>query len=136
MRNNNPGNIIKSEITWAGEVECADPKFECFESKEFGILAMVRLITVYEKAHGINTLSGIVARWAPSTENNTVAYLQWMQSFTKLPLNEPLDLTDHATMFIIVAGICIYENKVPPTETPMELFQIVRLAMAVVNGKG
>lgn len=76
IRNNNPGNIRRGE-PWQGLApEQTDPDFCVFESPEYGIRAMARVLINYRKKHGIHTLQGIVTRWAPPEENDTAAYVR------------------------------------------------------------
>jgi len=71
IRNNNPGNITKTNIDWQGEVLCQDIKFECFESPEKGIRAIVKNLDSYVLKHKLTTLDSIISRWSPPNENNT-----------------------------------------------------------------
>jgi len=66
--NNNPGNIVKTDIQWKGEVECDDPKFECFSSGSYGIRAIVLILDSYYTNHKINTIEGVIERYAPVAE--------------------------------------------------------------------
>lgn len=75
MRNNNPMNVVKSNITWDGEIEGDDPRFESFKTASYGIRAGAKLLVNYERLYGINTVSGLISRYAPSHENPTDAYI-------------------------------------------------------------
>lgn len=76
IRNNNPLNIEAGDFTkgqpgFAG----SDGRFAKFETPEHGVAAANKLLDVYEQKHGLNTVAGIVGRWAPSADgNNTMAY--------------------------------------------------------------
>ena len=78
MRNNNPLNIIKSEkINWQGEVKpSTDPNFAQFETLEYGLRAAFKLLRTYYTKHGCKTITQIISRWAPETENQVVAYIK------------------------------------------------------------
>ena len=78
MRNNNPLNIIKSEkINWQGEVKpSTDPNFAQFETLEYGLRAAFKLLQTYYTKHGCRTITQIISRWAPETENQVVAYIK------------------------------------------------------------
>ena len=74
-RNNNPGNIRHGD-EWEGlRIIQNDSAFCQFTSPEFGIRAMARTLKTYHRKHGLNTLRGIINRWAPPAENNTHAYV-------------------------------------------------------------
>ncbi len=90
MRNNNPLNIIKSEkINWQGEVKpSTDPNFAQFETLEYGLRAAFKLLQTYYTKHGCKTITQIISRWAPETENQVVAYIKavvrgWILTPTK-----------------------------------------------------
>ncbi len=77
MRNNNPLNIIKSDIKWQGEIRpSTDSRFAQFESMEYGLRAALRLLRTYYTNHGLRTIRQIISRWAPAFENYTEAYIQ------------------------------------------------------------
>ena len=79
IRNHNPGNIDYNAATrWAGQLmhnPAIESRFCRFESPVFGIRALCKLLLTYQKKYGIDTVAGIILRWAPSIENNTLAYI-------------------------------------------------------------
>lgn len=82
VRNNNPGNIRIGQ-KWQGEMlpanmnaeQAAEKEFEVFATPAAGFRAMATIFETYAKKHGITTVRGAIARWAPPTENNTGAYV-------------------------------------------------------------
>lgn len=87
MRNNNPLNIRKGN-NWQGERPSqSDREFEEFVSMEFGVRAAIKLIMNYingSVAGGrpCNTIDKLISRWAPTTENNTRAYIETVEHLT------------------------------------------------------
>ncbi len=78
-RNRNPGNIRRSGVRYRGERRPSrDPEFKEFESDSWGYRAMFVLLDTYRRRYGITTLRGIIARWAPPSENDTAAYLDFV----------------------------------------------------------
>jgi hypothetical protein len=76
IRNNNPGNIRHSPSEWVGERAVQyDPAFVQFTAPEYGIRALAKLILNYKKRYGLETVEGIISRWAPPNENNTQSYI-------------------------------------------------------------
>lgn len=79
LRNNNPGNLIRTSIKWQGKVsesqnQDTGRKFEQFINLTFGIRAMLKdLINDINK--GKNTVTKLIKEYAPPTENNTKAYI-------------------------------------------------------------
>lgn len=75
-RLNNPGNIRISNQSWVGKIEpSSDAEFEQFDTPEHGIRAMAKIILTYYH-NGINTIDGVVTKWAPPSENPTAAYIE------------------------------------------------------------
>lgn len=73
LRNNNPGNIKKSGDAWRGTDHAATERestFVVFTSPVWGIRAMARLLNGYYNRHGLETVRGIISRWAPAGSEN------------------------------------------------------------------
>lgn len=88
VRNNNPGNIRISNQPWVGKVvNNTDSVFEQFDTAEFGIRAICRIIATYLKKD-INTITLIINRWAPPHENDTDKYINFVCDTTGLGPNE------------------------------------------------
>lgn len=77
LRNNNPGNLIRTNIAWQGKIpfpQSKDTKFEQFTSVELGLRAMFKdLINDINK--GKNTITKLIHEYAPPHENNTKSYI-------------------------------------------------------------
>ena len=75
LRNNNPGNIRRGS-SWKGLSSVQSDKFFCqFSSMEYGIRAFFVLMHTYKYKHKLSTLSDVLHRFAPLSENNTDAYI-------------------------------------------------------------
>lgn len=74
-RNNNPGNIIKSSITWLGKIFSKDSKFEQFDTMQNGVRALMKLLRSYYYTHKLTTIRQIINKYAPPIENETDAYI-------------------------------------------------------------
>ena len=80
IRNNNPGNI-RHGINWDGLAEeQTDPEFAQFSAPEMGIRAIFKILKTYDAKYNLNTIDGIIHRWAPPVENNTAAYVAFVES--------------------------------------------------------
>lgn len=76
IRNNNPLNIRVGN-KWKGEVSHpTDKQFEQFVSMEWGVRAAFIILRRYIQRYGLNTIARIIAKWAPTSENNTRAYVR------------------------------------------------------------
>lgn len=124
IRNNNPGNIRNSNRTsWQGEVDVYEKKdlaFEEFKSLELGIRAMMKLLQNYQKDFGLNTISGLINRWAPSSENNTAAYIRSVCKQMQIPDSCPINLQDKATMCALVEAMILVENGMAIEQSTIE----------------
>lgn len=110
-RNNNPGNIRVSPTTWQGQASVqSDPAFVVFTDPVSGIRALALLLRNYQSVYGLNTIVQLVSRWAPSSENNTGAYISAVASDMGVNSNQPLDLNDLATLTSLTAAIIKHEN--------------------------
>lgn len=74
-RNKNPLNIrYVNTVKWQGQVGNGGG-FVSFVSFEMGYRTAVKILRSY-RLRGIKTISQIISRWAPRSENNTVAYIK------------------------------------------------------------
>lgn len=88
-RNNNPGNL-RLGSNWLGSVPGTDKEFVTFKDIAHGARATLVLLRNYQ-AHGFNTITKIISRYAPSTENNTKAYINTVCKYSKIDSRRVLD---------------------------------------------
>ena len=83
-RNNNPFNIIKNTSNaWLGKVPSDlsnDSKFEQFLDIKYGIRAGLILLRRYITQYRLDSVSEIIRRFAPESENNIKAYITFVES--------------------------------------------------------
>lgn len=115
-RNRNPGNIEYNPANrWQGQVgvEAVPPgakaRFAVFESHEYGIRALAALLTTYQDRHGLRTVRGIIARWAPASENATAAYIGRVCKMMDRAADDRLDLHTYADLAPLVRAIITHE---------------------------
>lgn len=109
-RNNNPGNIDKGQ-KWQGlAASQPDSRFASFISPEYGIRALARLLLTYFNVYGLDTIDGIISRWAPSVENNTSAYARAVSKDTGFATNQVLNVSNPDTLFALAKAIIHHEN--------------------------
>ncbi|MDS1141698.1 LPD38 domain-containing protein [Pusillimonas sp. SM2304] len=120
IRNNNPGNIEKG-VGFQGEVEGNDSRFATFDSPESGIRGIARNLLTYQERHGLDTVEGIINRWAPKSENETGAYVKAVAQAAGVSPTESLNLRDPETIERLTAAIIQHENGMQPY--PRELVQ-------------
>jgi hypothetical protein len=87
--------------------------FASFPSDEAGVSAIARQLLIYQKRDHLDTISGIISKYAPSNENDTAAYIKDVSSQTGFKPNQHLNLSDQATLAKVVAAITKHENIKP-----------------------
>lgn len=113
IRNNNPGNIGKG-VGFAGEVEGGDARFATFESPEAGVRALARNLLTYQQQHGLDTVTDILHRWAPPSENDTASYVRTVADRLGVAPDQPLNLADPSTLARLTVAIIQHENGTQP----------------------
>lgn len=113
VRNNNPGNIEANATQWQGQTG-SDGRFATFDTPELGIRALGRNLLAYQERHGLNTVEGIVNRWAPPGENNTGAYVRAVATAVGVGPADRLNLRDPQTLQKLTAAIIRHENGAQP----------------------
>ena len=112
IRNNNPLNIEDGQFArgqpgYAG----SDGRFAKFETPEHGVSAANSLLSSYQTNQGLNTINGIVGRWAPSTDgNNTKAYASHVAAQMGMGPDDP---SPPAMRPQLIAAMAAHENGVP-----------------------
>lgn len=101
LRNNNPGNLKRSNNAWQGKIpypQSKDKTFEQFKELKWGIRAMIKDL-IHDINKGKNTVKLLISEYAPTSENNTSAYID---SVCKTMGIQPNDkLTEINDLFIV-----------------------------------
>ena len=107
-RNNNPGNL--NYVGQAGaSLEKPGGRFAKFETAYDGLKAMARQLMLYAQ-RGINSVEGIISTWAPSSENNTGAYINAISSKLGVDPGAALNLQNPQVLSQLMDGIIRHEN--------------------------
>ena len=115
IRNNNPGNIRASDDDWQGKVGVDDAGFVIFDTPENGARALSKTLDTYSTKHGLNTVRGIIGRWAPESENDTAAYVDRVSKQIGVGPDDTLDLSGD-TKQKLMAQIIAHENGISDAE--------------------
>jgi hypothetical protein len=115
IRNNNPLNIEAGGFTQGQPgYSGSDGRFAKFENQDQGIGAADKLLQVYANKHGLNTVEGIVGRWAPAGDGNNVsAYAQNVAKQLQVDPAAPLDMNDPGMRQKLVLAMAQHENGKP-----------------------
>lgn len=92
IRTNNPGAINYGPFAQKYGATGTDGRLAIFPDVETGRSAMSALLDTYATKHGLNTVSGIISRWAPRNvdNNSTDAYIKTVASKLGVDPNAPL----------------------------------------------
>lgn len=113
MRNNNPGNIRISGDKFQGEViPSRDKAFKQFESMAYGYRAIFKILRNYQRNYKLDTIRKMISRWAPESENNTLAYVMTVSSRSGISPDDPVSADNREVMIRIVAAMSFVENGV------------------------
>lgn len=111
IRNNNPLNL-KTRGT-----KGQDGPFAVYNTPDEGLAAADRNLQAYSTKHGLNTVSGIVNRWAPPTAdgNHTAEYTAHVAGRLGVDANATLDMVNPETRKALIGAMGEFENGTPIT---------------------
>ena len=113
IRNNNAGNLENNGIDWVGlSPSQTDNRFYQFTDAKYGIRALARVLKTYESRYGINTVAGIINRWAPPHENDTLSYQKHVAQVLGVAIDQPFDVSNN--LVTLTEAIIIHENGSNP----------------------
>jgi len=123
-RNNNPGNIRLTyrdgkKYYWKGEIDGTDTSFKTFKNIAYGYRAIFALLKEYI-GKGYNTIEKIISRYAPSSENNTNAYVTTVTKRVGITKDTKIGASDLVTLTKLVSAISFVENGLPANEVDIE----------------
>ena len=128
IRQNNPGNIRVGE-SWLGSLPPRKGDAFCrFEAPVWGLRAMACLLRNYYRRHGLRTIRQVVARWAPSNENNVEAYVRSVAEHSGLPADTAMDFSSADVLRRIIPAMVRHENGRNPY-TPELIDQAIVLSV-------
>lgn len=116
IRNNNPGNIRWGD-NWKGlkaNGEWYDSSFCVFETPQWGIRALVRILQNYQKKYKLLDVRSIINRYAPPCENDTESYIRAVKLAAGVSENEHINLFNTAVLLPILKAIIKVENGQQP----------------------
>lgn len=127
IRNNNPLNIRKGN-NWQGERHPqTDSSFEEFTSMIWGLRAGFLLLKRYMSPGGYNChcIQDIIERWAPPTENATVAYIKAVCDNTGLTARQPIYYRQKGIMCKLVYAMCRVEcGQIVPFDMILQAYDL------------
>jgi hypothetical protein len=92
LRNNNPGNLrFIARNPFNGQVGQDDDGFGVYSSMALGVRAAGKQLLAYGR-RGLNTVRQIASTWAPSSENDTEAYVLALCSELGVAADQRIDV--------------------------------------------
>ena len=136
VRNYNPGNLDRDGTQWEGMAadQSGDVRFIIFTSAEYGIRALAKVLISYQ-AEGYKTVSAMISRWAPPSENDTLAYINFVAGRMGISSTTPFDIHDYNLAMLMVPAIIAQENALwaYPEATVAAGLAMAGIAPAVVG---
>jgi len=113
IRNNNPGNIRHGTSKWQGmSLQQLDDEYVTFDDPVYGIRAMAKLLKNYESRYGLDTVGGLIGRWAPPNENITTAYVAAVSQKLGVSPDHKIDVV--GSLPRLIPAIIHHENGKQP----------------------
>lgn len=119
---NNPGNLRKPG-GWG---------FQSFGSEADGVKAIARQLSLYQNRDHLDTVRGIISKYAPPSENDTEGYIASVSKRTGFDPNQKLDLNNKDQMSALISAITKQENS-KSNYTPKAVVEILDSTGGSVN---
>ena len=133
IRNRNPGNIEYNGIQWDGlAAYTSDTRFCVFETMEYGVRALAKVLLTYQRKHGLSTVRQMIERWAPPSENDTESYVWHVAGVVGVTPDEPMDLASEGFLFRLARAIVDHENGFDPDGKPWVSDATIRAGLLLI----
>lgn len=111
VRANNPLNIEQNRSNnWLGKVTpSVDKRFETFSAPKYGFRAGARTLRTYQNKHGLNSIRELIHRFAPSNENKSDNYAEFVAGQVGVLPDAQVNLSDNALLASIVYAMSVME---------------------------
>jgi hypothetical protein len=103
----NPGNV-RYNPNFSGIIG-ANKGFAVFKNEGFGYKAIFSILSTYLNSYGLNTITKIGNRYAPTNENNTT---RWVTIVSQIAGLSPNQIITSADFYRIISGIVRIENGI------------------------
>lgn len=108
LRNNNPLNL-EATVNWDG-MTGSDGRFAQFSDVNAGWAAADRNLQTYASKYGINTVAGIINRWAPPSENDSGAYAAQVARAVGVQPGDQINMADPGVRRRVLEAMAVVEN--------------------------
>ncbi len=115
IRNRNPMNVRETDIQWEGELPHDGDGYEDFAFAGDGIRAGARVLVNYKRRHGLDTIDGIIRRYAPEKDSNpTQAYINFVADRLGVLPSTRINVENVSTLALLAEAIIHFENGEQP----------------------
>lgn len=115
IRNNNPGNLNFVGQAGAHKEPGPNGRFAVFATPEAGLRALRNQLIRYVYRDGVNTVAGIIAKWAPPSDgNDTPAYAATVATRLGVAVEAPLSPLTPEQLAALMHAIIHVENGTDP----------------------
>lgn len=90
----------------------------------YGLRAAFIILRRYIDVYKLNTISKIVSRWAPNSENNTLAYIRRVSLSMNYDADAPISFNDKPRMIALVKAMCSVECGYVENDCPVDKVDI------------
>lgn len=120
QRNNNPGNLrADGRSQWQGMTGVDDGGFVVFDTPENGQRAAGINLANQTRLHGINTLRGLISKYAPASDSNdTEAYIQSVAAQTGINPDQEVNFADPNVQSRVLPAMFKVEGGGTPARAP------------------
>lgn len=113
--NDNPGNLRLSNDKWQGLRPIqTDTEFFQFLDPSWGIRAMAVVLIGYYDKENLDTITDVINRYAPPSENNTNSYVADVSRYAVMTPTAKLNLHNYKDIMPLIKAIIYHENGEQP----------------------
>ncbi len=114
IRNNNPGNLNFVGQRGATREGGDNGRFATWQTAHEGLQALANQLRLYSD-RGLDSIRKVINTYAPSSENDTSAYINQLAMFMGIDPDETFDVkSDPAALAMLMQGIIKHENGYNP----------------------
>tara|TARA_R110002051_G_scaffold61591_1_gene112795 strand:- start:334 stop:1908 length:1575 start_codon:yes stop_codon:yes gene_type:complete len=113
IRNNNPFNLKYTEIKWDGKLPLdkeTEDTFERFDSNLMGMRAGIINTLTHHIKYGDDTIEKLITRHAPSNENDTKNFINFVSKNMGIEPNQKIDLKNKEVLYEYAKAVVTMEG--------------------------
>ena len=111
QRINNPFNIRQANQGFVGE-SGEESGFVSFDDPMYGVRAADRVLSTYGRDYGINSIRGLLNRYAPpEDDNDTESYISYVSNKLGVDPDAEIDLSNPEIRSQVLSPIAMFESR-------------------------